>query len=486
MQDDIRDAESLATLMSLHNAKGLEYEIVFVIGCEEGVFPHSRSLEEGNVEEERRLAYVGVTRARERLWMTHARRRSLHGGAMWNVPSRFLAELPSALVEHHVATTPTGWSSGGSDARQRATGFGQRPASMPSGGGFSAPAPKQAAPPPVPYPVVTTLSTPASARAWSPRSRPASVVVVRFAGDGAERKLMADYAPLQKVRSSDRDGSSTARRLPPRSANGWLLGSPSSLPPTTGMSPGLATVLVGDDPASHVYVGNKRKLTEEVGMRSIHHGLAAETPDRRAPRAGPGSTPTTRSTGSSSSCPSPSRRPGRIVSAIALEKDVDGLTAVSAGSARPGPSGPGALHAAGRDRADRRGGDRDRGRRGGRPGALDSGRPAAGGPADERQRDRHRLPLAHARSGGACARARPSSIAAVGSPALVGADMVKPGATVIDVGTNRTDDGLVGDVDFAPVAEVAGAMTPVPGGVGPMTIAMLLANTLRAATERPH
>ena len=80
-QDNIRDAESLATLMSLHNAKGLEYDAVFIIGCEEGVFPHSRSLEEGNLEEERRLAYVGVTRARERLWLTFARRRSLHGGA---------------------------------------------------------------------------------------------------------------------------------------------------------------------------------------------------------------------------------------------------------------------------------------------------------------------------------------------------------------------------------------------------------------------
>ena len=70
----------LATLMSLHNAKGLEYDAVFMIGCEEGVFPHSRSLEEGNLEEERRLAYVGVTRARQRLQMTFARRRSLHGG----------------------------------------------------------------------------------------------------------------------------------------------------------------------------------------------------------------------------------------------------------------------------------------------------------------------------------------------------------------------------------------------------------------------
>jgi methylenetetrahydrofolate dehydrogenase (NADP+)/methenyltetrahydrofolate cyclohydrolase len=75
-------------------------------------------------------------------------------------------------------------------------------------------------------------------------------------------------------------------------------------------------------------------------------------------------------------------------------------------------------------------------------------------------------------------------VAAVGSPRMIGADMVKPGATVIDVGTNRTDDGLTGDVDFDAVSEVAGAITPVPGGVGPMTIAMLLCNTLRAATMR--
>jgi methylenetetrahydrofolate dehydrogenase (NADP+) / methenyltetrahydrofolate cyclohydrolase len=84
---------------------------------------------------------------------------------------------------------------------------------------------------------------------------------------------------------------------------------------------------------------------------------------------------------------------------------------------------------------------------------------------------------------GVCSRAD-VLVAAVGSPRLIGADMVKPGATVIDVGTNRTDDGLVGDVDFEPVSEVAGAITPVPGGVGPMTIAMLLSNTLAAATAR--
>ena len=98
-QDALKEEESLCTLMTLHNAKGLEYEAVFMIGCEEGVFPHMRSLEEGNLEEERRLCYVGVTRAKQRLYMTFARRRSLHGGRGYNLRSRFLSEIPDELVE---------------------------------------------------------------------------------------------------------------------------------------------------------------------------------------------------------------------------------------------------------------------------------------------------------------------------------------------------------------------------------------------------
>jgi DNA helicase-2/ATP-dependent DNA helicase PcrA len=196
-QDTIREQESLATLMSLHNAKGLEYDAVFVIGCEEGVFPHSRSLEEGNVEEERRLAYVGVTRARERLWLTYARRRALHGGAAWNLPSRFLAELPESLVERHVATTSTGWGSlGGGDARQRATGFGERRRGDEA---IGVPAPKQPSPPPVPYSVGDDVVHASFGEGVVTAVEPGAVVVVRFAGDGEERKLMADYAPLKRV-----------------------------------------------------------------------------------------------------------------------------------------------------------------------------------------------------------------------------------------------------------------------------------------------
>jgi DNA helicase-2/ATP-dependent DNA helicase PcrA len=196
-QDNLREAESLITLMTLHNAKGLEYEHVFLIGCEEGVFPHSRSVEEGNLEEERRLCYVGVTRARRRLWLSFARRRSLHGSSSWNLPSRFLSELPDPLTDRYSATTQTGWSFGGSGASARETVLGGSGAT--GGGGFSAPGAKQPAPPPVPYSVGDDVVHASFGEGVVTAVESGSVVVVRFAGDGAERKLMADYAPLKKV-----------------------------------------------------------------------------------------------------------------------------------------------------------------------------------------------------------------------------------------------------------------------------------------------
>ncbi|HEV2723094.1 MAG TPA: UvrD-helicase domain-containing protein, partial [Thermoleophilaceae bacterium] len=98
-QDNLRDEEGIVTLMTLHNAKGLEYDVVFMIGAEDGVFPHSRSIEAGDVEEERRLCYVGITRARKQLYLTHARTRALYGGREWNVPSRFLGEIPPELTD---------------------------------------------------------------------------------------------------------------------------------------------------------------------------------------------------------------------------------------------------------------------------------------------------------------------------------------------------------------------------------------------------
>src|SRR5206468_76317 len=121
-QDSLRDDDDLVTLMTLHNAKGLEYGTVIVIGCEEGVFPHSRSIDEGNLEEERRLCYVGITRAKRRLYLTSARRRNLYGAGRHNLPSRFLSELPDELSERHEPeiSIRTGWSQGAGTQLQRA------------------------------------------------------------------------------------------------------------------------------------------------------------------------------------------------------------------------------------------------------------------------------------------------------------------------------------------------------------------------------
>ena len=190
-QDSLRDSESLITLMTLHNAKGLEYDAVFMIGCEEGVFPHSRSVEEGNLEEERRLAYVGVTRARERLYMTCARRRMLHGAGGWNLPSRFLREVPEELVDHRAMAMRTGWQSGPS--------VGGRERGFAAGGGFSPPAPKQPHEPEAEFRIGDDVIHASFGEGVVTSVEPGAVIVVRFASEGAERKLMADYAPLKKA-----------------------------------------------------------------------------------------------------------------------------------------------------------------------------------------------------------------------------------------------------------------------------------------------
>ncbi len=177
-QDNLRDSEELVTLMTLHNAKGLEYDVVLIIGCEEGVFPHSRSVEEGNLEEERRLCYVGLTRAKRNLYLTSARRRRLFGASGRNVRSRFVGEIPADLVEGHASErSATGWTLGGSG----------RP-------GAGAPERRPALELAVGDDVVHGTFGEGVVTGSEP-----GVVVVRFAGDGAERQLMADYAPLRKV-----------------------------------------------------------------------------------------------------------------------------------------------------------------------------------------------------------------------------------------------------------------------------------------------
>ena len=165
------------TLMTIHNAKGLEFRAVFVVGVEEEIFPSARSIEEQGVEEERRLFYVGLTRAEEKLTLTHASSRLLWGRTTSHLPSRFLDELPDRHVERE-RLRPSSWRSYGSAAQTReiaprtdqpslATGDSVRHGTLGEG-------------------VIT-------------RIEPGGVVTVRFAGDGSERKLMLDYAPLQKI-----------------------------------------------------------------------------------------------------------------------------------------------------------------------------------------------------------------------------------------------------------------------------------------------
>ncbi len=173
-QDAIRGDGSLVTLMTLHNAKGLEFRAVFVIGMEEGLFPHARAIEEQGIEEERRLCYVGMTRAEERLCLMHASSRMLFGNRAYNLASRFLDELPEhGVVRERLA--PARWDYGRKTAAPEyaprdhpslSTGDSVRHQSFGEG-------------------VVTGIDA-------------GGVVTIRFA-DGNERRLMLDYAPLEKI-----------------------------------------------------------------------------------------------------------------------------------------------------------------------------------------------------------------------------------------------------------------------------------------------
>jgi DNA helicase-2/ATP-dependent DNA helicase PcrA len=174
-QDEMEEERSLVTLMTLHNAKGLEFRAVFLVGMEEGVFPHARSIEEQGVEEERRLAYVGLTRAQERLVLTHAAARSLWGARDYRSPSRFLEELPEDEIER-VRLRPASWA-----------GYGAPRSSLAPGA------------------AVPDLATGDNVRHSTlgegvvVRIEGDGTVTVRFAQDGAERRLMLEYAPLEKV-----------------------------------------------------------------------------------------------------------------------------------------------------------------------------------------------------------------------------------------------------------------------------------------------
>jgi methylenetetrahydrofolate dehydrogenase (NADP+)/methenyltetrahydrofolate cyclohydrolase len=248
-----------------------------------------------------------------------------------------------------------------------------------------------------------------------------------------------------------------------------------------GEAPGLATVIVGDDEASRIYVRGKHRACEEVGMRSIGHELPAST---SADELLDLLVELNRSAGVNGivlQLPLPSGLDAaEMTAAIDPSKDVDGLTPTNAGLLAQGrdslvpatPAGVVELLKASDTPL-----ESAEAVIVGRSGLV--GRPLA----SLLLRHDATVTVCHSRTRDLVAVCRRADVlvAAAGRPRLIGAEMVKAGATVIDVGINRTADGLVGDVDFGPVSERARVITPVPGGVGPMTIAMLLRNTLEAA-----
>jgi methylenetetrahydrofolate dehydrogenase (NADP+) / methenyltetrahydrofolate cyclohydrolase len=252
----------------------------------------------------------------------------------------------------------------------------------------------------------------------------------------------------------------------------------------TGRTPGLATVLVGEDPASQVYVGMKLKACEEVGIKSIHRQPEASIRQEELEALVAELNADEEVDGILVQLPLPDHLDSdAIVQAIDPAKDVDGLTPVNAGLLAHGTPGltpctpAGVMELLAHEGVELEGAD-----------VVVVGRSKLVGVPVARLMllANATVTMCHSRTrdlDAVCARAD-VLVAAVGVPKLLGAAAVKPGAVVIDVGVNRLEDGLVGDVDYDAAAEVASAITPVPGGVGPMTIAMLLHNTLQAARAR--
>jgi methylenetetrahydrofolate dehydrogenase (NADP+)/methenyltetrahydrofolate cyclohydrolase len=272
------------------------------------------------------------------------------------------------------------------------------------------------------------------------------------------------------------DGAAVARRVRTDVARGV-----EKLVADGGVPPGLATVLIGEDPASEVYVRNKRRLCVETGMRDLHRHLPGDVDQASAAALIDDLAADPAVSGILLQLPTPRHLDSdALIARIPPEKDVDGLTTVNAGllaQGRPGlrpctPAGVMTLL----DEYDVALSGAE---------AVVVGRSVlVGKPMAQLLLARNAtVTICHSRTrdlAEVCRRADVLVVAA-GIPALIRSDAVAPGATVIDVGIHRGEKGLVGDVAFDEVAAVAGAITPVPGGVGPMTIAMLLVNTLTAA-----
>jgi methylenetetrahydrofolate dehydrogenase (NADP+)/methenyltetrahydrofolate cyclohydrolase len=275
------------------------------------------------------------------------------------------------------------------------------------------------------------------------------------------------------------DGTAIARQVRENVAKGVADFAATGLP-----APGLATVLIGDDPASEVYVRNKRRTCAAIGMRDLHQHLPADVTQEGAAALIDELAADPLVSGILLQLPVPAHlNADALLARIPAAKDVDGLTTTSAGllaQGRPGlrpctPSGVIAMldsHGIPLDGVN----------------AVVVGRSAlVGKPMAQLLIARNAtVSVCHSHTRDLAEECRRADIlvVAAGVPGLIGGSAVKPGATVVDVGIHRGATGLRGDVDFDSAAQVAGLITPVPGGVGPMTIAMLLANTLEAAAAQ--
>jgi methylenetetrahydrofolate dehydrogenase (NADP+)/methenyltetrahydrofolate cyclohydrolase len=285
-----------------------------------------------------------------------------------------------------------------------------------------------------------------------------------------------DHLPSAAMSAQILDGAAVARSVRERVAEGVR-----DLVASGGPQPGLATVLVGSDPGSQIYIRMKNKLTAEAGMRSIHHDLPAATPQAELDALIDDLNADPAVHGILVQSPLPDGLDeARAFARVDPAKDVDGFHPESVGQLvlnRPGlrsctPAGVIELldhYEIGLE---------------GRETVVVGRSNIVGKPVALLALHRNAtVTIVHSRTRDLPSVTRRAEvlIVAIGRPRFVTAEMVSPGAVVIDVGINRTEDGMVGDVDFGPVSEVAGAITPVPGGIGPMTIAMLLSNTLQAA-----
>jgi len=282
--------------------------------------------------------------------------------------------------------------------------------------------------------------------------------------DGASGRIIDGKAIAQRVREEARVKVETLR--------------------ARGLTPGLATVLVGEDPASKVYVGGKEKACRAAGLESFGFHLPESTSQAELLRLVADLNRRDDVDGILVQLPLPAAIDAkRVIESIDPDKDVDGLHPVSQGRLLAGSPGLRPCTPLGVMRLIDETGTDPKGLR-----AVVVGRSLlVGKPVALLLLERHAtVTMCHTRTrdlAGEIARAD-LLVAAAGKAAAIAGDWIKPGAVVIDVGINRTEQGLVGDVDFATAVKRAGFITPVPGGVGPMTIAMLLHNTIAAAELR--